>query len=207
MPELLVHFDETTRRFKRLWEIHFMIGLPMLLSMSLFDDFYRDLFGRQSAFDAVRLLQGFDNKTLETDRALWHLSRKALAVPAVRTVLEEQAAADVIPVLGQSSEGQSFLAELHAYLDEYGQRCASSGGNAFDPAEPSWIEDPTPVIKNLKDYITQPDRNLDAEMAKQATERERLLAEICEQLRVYPQPVVGQFRSAAQGGPGGGSPE
>ncbi len=201
--ELLVHFDETVRRFRRLWDIHFMVGLPMLLSMSLFDDFYRDLFGNQSAFDAFRLLQGFDNKTLETDRALWQLSRKALALPAVQRILQEQAAADVVPALEQSPECADFLAELRAYLDEYGQRCATSGGNVFDPAEPSWIENPAPVIKNLKDYITQPDRDLEAEMAKQAAERERALAETRERLRGYPQPVVGQFEAllkAAQDG-------
>jgi hypothetical protein len=32
----------------------------MLLSISLFDDFYRDLFGDEDAFQALRLLQGFD---------------------------------------------------------------------------------------------------------------------------------------------------
>src|SRR4028118_868697 len=39
MPELLDHLDETVARFKRLWEIHFTIVLPMGLSMSMFEEF------------------------------------------------------------------------------------------------------------------------------------------------------------------------
>lgn len=195
MPELLAHLNETIVRSARLWQIHFTTVLPVGLAMSLFHDFHCDLFGSQSAFDAYRLLQGFDNKNLETDRALWQLSRKALATPVVRAVLAEQATADVVPALEQTPEGRAYLVELRAYLDEYGQRCASSVGNAFELADPSWIEDPTPVIKNLKDYITQPDRDLDAEMATLEVERERLLAEARERLRGYPQQVVGQFEA------------
>ena len=193
MPDLLVHLDETFDRSARLWEIHFKIAMPFLMAMSMFDDFYRDLFGSQSAFDAFRLIQGFDNKTVEGDRVLWRLSQKALASSTVQAVLARQAAPDVVPALEQSAEGRAFLEELRAYLNEYGQRCANSGGNFMDLAEPSWIEDPTPVIKNLKDYIMQPDRDLDAELAKQAAERDRLLAETRERLRGYPEPVVSQF--------------
>ena len=39
--------------------------------MSQLDDLYRDLFGANEAFGSYRLLQGFDNMTLEAGRALW----------------------------------------------------------------------------------------------------------------------------------------
>src|SRR3712207_7091995 len=51
--------------------------------------------------------------------------------------------------------------------------------------------------------ITQPDRDLAAELAGQAAERERYLAEVRELLKTYPQPVVEQFEfllKAAQEG-------
>ena len=187
--QLVAHLDESRRRHARLWEIHFLIAFPMLMGMSVFDELYRDLFGNESAFDAFKLLQGFPNKTVESGRALWALSRAALATPAVRRVLEERAADEVIGALEATPEGRRFLVDLRAYLDEYGRR-----GDKFDPfSSPSWIERPTSVIKNLKDFVAQPDRDLDGEAAALVAEREQAVASARERLKGYPQPVVGQF--------------
>ena len=191
MPELLAHLDETVTRFRRLWEIHFTVNFPMMLSISMFEEFYRDLFGSDGAFDAYRLLQGLDNKTVETGRELWRLSREALEMPEVRKVLEEDAAADVLPALEGSTEGQKFLAKLNAYLDEYGQR-----GDLWGVSYPIWAEDPTPVIKMLKDYVTQSGGGPDEELAALAAERERLVAESRERLKGYPQAVRDEFESS-----------
>jgi phosphohistidine swiveling domain-containing protein len=189
MAQLLTHFDQTVERSTRIWEIHFEVVLPMLLAMSMFSDLYRDLFGDASALDAYRLLQGFDNKSLETDRALWRLSRRAGELPRVREILASCAAHEAIAALEQHEEGRAFLAELRAFLDEYGRRADKFAMIGV----PSWIEDPSPVIRNLRDYISQPDRDLAAEMARLAATREQLLAEARQRLQGYPQPVVGQF--------------
>lgn len=190
MPELLVHLDETVTRLQRLWEIHFKVAFPMLMAISTFEEFYRDLFEAEDGFDAYRLLQGLDNKTLETGRMLWRLSRKALEMPKVRKVLEESAADEVVPALEGSAEGREFLAELDAYLDEYGHR-----GDKWGVSYPTWAENPTPVIKMLKDYITQSGGGPDEELAALSAERERLLAETRERLSGYPQAVRDQFES------------
>ncbi len=191
MPELLAHLEETEARARRLGEIHFLIDFPFLLAPSMFEDLYRELFGDENGLEAYRLLQGFDNKTLEADRVLWLLSRAALARPTVRRVLQERAAADVVPELERSVEGRAFLADLHAYLDEYGQR-----SDKFDTiGAVSWIEDPTPAIKNLKDYVTQHGRDPEAELAALAAEREWLDSKTREPLKGYPRPVVERFES------------
>jgi len=171
MPELLAHLDETITRCQRLWEIHFAIAFPMLMAISTFEEFYRDLFDSEDAFDAYRLLQGLDNKTVETGRMLWRLSRKALKTPEVRTILEESAA-DVVTALERSAEGREFLTEFDAYLDEYGHR-----GDKWGVSYQTWAENPAPVVKMLKDYITQPGGGPDEELGALAAERERRLAE------------------------------
>jgi pyruvate,water dikinase len=193
LPELLAHLDQTIERTKRVWEIHFLTAFPMVLSVSLFDDFYRDLFGDQDAFQAYRLLQGFDNKTLESNRELWALSRRALADPTVRQVLETTPAEQVVATLEATAAGQAFLAELRAFLEQYGRR-----GDAWGLGAVGWIEDPTSVIRTLREYLAQPDRDLAAERAALVEERERLIGEARQRLSGYPRPVVEQFEGLLQ---------
>ncbi len=186
--ELLEHLDETHRRGVRLGVIHFLIALPMLLAQSLFDDLYRDVLGTESAFESYELLDGLDNKTLEGGRDLWRVSRIALATPEVRKILEEGPADEAMEVLENSPEAGEFLKELRAHLQEYGQR-----GHGWLLHTPSFIEDPTPVIKNLKDFIGQPERDLEAEMQERLAERDRNVADARGRLQNHPRAVTEQF--------------
>ncbi|HEY1293218.1 MAG TPA: PEP-utilizing enzyme, partial [Chloroflexota bacterium] len=188
LPELIDALHESVERTRRLYEIHFLIWFPFMAAISLFDDFYRHVLGGASDFDAYRLLQGFENKTTEGGRALWQLSREALQVAAVRHILEHEPAESIISALETIPEGPPFLARLRDYLEAWGQR-----GERWGWSFTSWIEDPTPVLERLKDYVQQPDRNLEAEMAAQVAERERLVATAREQLRGSPPEVVQRF--------------
>jgi pyruvate,water dikinase len=197
-PELLAHLEETLQRTLRLWDLHFRIVLPTYMAMSQLDDLYRDLFAGEDAFRSYRLLQGFDNKTLEAGRALWELSRRALDSAEVRRALEEHPAATVLAELAKTPAGRAFRHELRVYLEAFGLR-----GEKWGLSYPSWIEDPTPAIKNLKDYIARADQDPRAEQANLAAERDRAVAEAREQLQGYPRPVVERFefllRAAQQG--------
>ncbi|MGD2157025.1 MAG: PEP-utilizing enzyme [Anaerolineales bacterium] len=188
--ELLAHLDKVLSQAERIGEIHFLIFGPYIFAMSEFEEYFSDLFRTDGDnFAAYRLLQGFDNMILVGDRALWDLGRKALTMPAVQRILEEKKAKDVIPALEGSATGQVFLEEFNAFLREHGQR----GAMYSAIGEVSWIEDPTPVIKMLKDYITQPDRDLLAELAAESAERERHVKEARTRLKGYPQPVIDEF--------------
>ena len=188
LSQLVDALDDSVERTRRLYEIHFLIWLPFMAAISLFDDFYRDVLGGVSEFDAYRLLQGFDNKTVESGRALWQLSRRALQVAAVRAVLEQEPAEAVTAALEETPEGRRFLDLLDEYLQTWGQR-----GDRWGWSFPSWIEDPTPVIRTLKDYVRQPDRDLEGEMAAQVAEREQLVSAARERLRSHPPDVVNRF--------------
>lgn len=189
LPGLISHLDQSLLRLAQVWELHWLIVLPSFLTLSLFEELYRQLFGQAEALAAYRLLQGFDNKFLEADRALWQLSRQALSMPKVRSILETHSGDEVISTLAGSPEGDIFLAELRRYLDEYGQR-GSRGDGLCDV---SWIENPAPVIKSLKDYVAQPDRDLEAALRARAAEREQWVAQARERLRQHSRPTVERF--------------
>jgi rifampicin phosphotransferase len=181
LQQLVHELDDSLERTRRLYEIHFLIWFPFMVAISLFDDFYRDVVGQNSEFDGYRLLQGFSNKTLEGGLALWELSRQALGVASVREVLEHEAPNAVSAALELTPEGRVFLGLLREYLETWGER-----GDRWGWSFPSWIEDSTPVISTLKDYIRQPDRDLEAELAAQAAVREQLVAEARHRLQGQP---------------------
>lgn len=186
--ELLAHWDVSMQGLERLSRIHFEIALPMLLSLGLFDELYTDLFGAESSLESMRLLQGFPTSTTTTGQELWRLSRLALATPPVREIIETQAAADVVPALERDPACAPFLEELRAFLRQYGRR-----SEIWSIVYASWVEDPSPAIKSIKDFLAQTDRDLIAEMEALAVERERLTAEARERLAGYPAQVREQF--------------
>ena len=197
--ELIGHLNDTVAWGERAWHIHFLTVFPVIVSMSLFDDLHTELFGSDDPYGAFRLLQGQDNMSLVVDRALYALSRRALASATVREVLETSAAADVVELLEGSEDGRAFLAELGAFLAEHGRRTTLY----INVSAPSWIEDPTALITVLQDAVTQPERDHAGDLEALAEERERLTAAARERLSAYPEAVRGQFEfllSAARQG-------
>ena len=190
LKQLRAHLAEALERVERMGALHGVI-MPMLFAMSQFEELYCELFEGATTLDALRLTQGFDNKTMEGDRALWRLSRAARSIPEVREILSKHAAGEVIPALEKSVASQQFLADLRAWLAQYGQRLNS----AFAISEPSWIEDPTPAIQNLQAYVAMPALRPEMEPAVLAAEREKSVAEARTKLAGYPQPIVARFET------------
>ena len=185
---LMAHLEWTLQANVRAGCLHGMVAPPLLYVWSEFDELYNELIPEAGPFDSHKLLQGFDNTFLQGDRWLWNLGRKALTMPGVQAVLDREAACDVISALQESGTGQVFLEELNDFVSEQGHR------NAFvSYSARGWQEDPTPVIKLLKDYITRPDRDMAAQLTAEAMERERYIAEVRAQLQGFPRPVRTRF--------------
>jgi phosphohistidine swiveling domain-containing protein len=182
----------------RLWEIHFEIVFPASVAVSTFADLYADLFGGD-ALDAHRLLHGTPTRTFEVGCDLWRLGRVAQRSPGVVEVLATHAAADVPAALEALPEGRAILTQLDRHLAAFGHRTAG-----WALAAPSFMEDPTPVLKMLKDYAAQPDSASPGRaLERQARERDEAVAEARARLRGYPAAVVEEFEAmlaAAQTG-------
>jgi pyruvate,water dikinase len=192
LPELIAYWDRLFEVERRLFEIHFLILVPAMLAVSEFDEMYRSLMQTDDPHAAYRLLGGIDNKTLETGRALFELSRKAREQAEVMGVLASPVdSREVLSALQSTDSGRAFLDDLHAYLDEYGQR-----GDKWDASYPSWIEDPTPVVNNLKTYIQQ-ETHPAAELSKAAEDAERLLDDMRTKLADEPMLPILEFLLAA----------
>lgn len=179
--------EETLGRQRRLWTIHFLVMLPTLVAMSQFDEFCGEVLPGGDAFASYRLLQGFDNKTLEVDRALWAVGQLARTLPDAQAALELPPA-EAPAALGASAETRPVLQALQAFLARYGER-----GDAILFSVPSWIENPATVLKNLRDAARDGTRDPEAKQRRLAAEREAALAAARARLAGFPGPVRERF--------------
>ncbi|HET7036318.1 MAG TPA: hypothetical protein VFI42_11615, partial [Thermomicrobiaceae bacterium] len=190
LPELARDLDDAIARAGRETEIHFRIAFPMIVAQSLFDEFYRDIFAEPDALNALRLLQGLDNLTVRLGRDLWQLSRDARRSPEVLQVIQQAEPGAVAGMLQQSEAGRRFMRQLHGWLEIYGHR-----GDGLGISSTSWIEDPTPVVLMLREYVARTDYDPNAEQARLAAAREEAIAAARARLAGYPEAVVGQFEA------------
>lgn len=189
MADLLDHLDQTIARARRLGEIHFLIGIPMLLAMSMFEESYNDLFESRGTLNAYRLLQGFNTKTLELSQGLWDLSRRAESSVEVRSILLRASSADFRTELEKFSQGRVFLRRFDAFLNEHGQRA----DKYVELSDPSWIEDPSPAIHLLKSYLHQDSQDPRLSTARMSSERIQLIADARDHLKRCSKNEANQF--------------
>lgn len=186
--ELMAHVEETIVSLARLWEINFLLSPPMWSAIKEFEDLYCNIVHGASKLDAHRFLRGFDNKTLQMNRAMWILGKHAKENPQVRRALIEKDPSDILPALSSIRKARGFLDELGRFLNTYGCR-----SDLWDWGYPSWIEDPRPVLSNLRHYVSETDRDLELEHSQVVAERDQLTVSIRKQLLGYPQRVRDEF--------------
>lgn len=186
-PDLAKHLETVITGAKRLLEIHMLAVLPAYVAMTEFGKMCEDLFEEES-LSAARLIRGINSKTMEINLQLWNLSREALRSSEVIRILEERASDEVVSELKKIASGRSFLLRLEDYLSTYGQRVDN-----WELTRPAWIEDPTPVIRNLKEYIAQPDRDINGERRNLLAERERGEKAARRRIEGYPRAIKDRF--------------
>jgi phosphohistidine swiveling domain-containing protein len=175
LDELAEQFALRRQTAQRLMEIHFLAIIPAYVAVSEFDELYRKLFDDADPHDSYRLLQGIGNMTVDTGIALWELSRTVRETPEVRRAIEEEDG-NALSAVEAVEGGTAFLAKLHDYLEFYGHR-----GDKWDISFPSWVEDPTPVLKSLRDYLAK-ETHPAVELQNAAVDRARLIESARERI-------------------------
>jgi pyruvate,water dikinase len=188
--ELLHMLDEVDAITRELWTIHFRVGLPMLLSMQLFDELYADLFGGSDA-DAHALLVG---GVSESVKAGFGLSDLAIAAreSGLEDLFRETPVELLRPALQERQAGRALLVQLAAFLEDYGLR-----QDLFELATPTWQEDPTFALAALRGFVLS-GRDARVEHAAIATAADAALDDARAQLARYPQAVRDQFEAMVQ---------
>ena len=197
--ELLAHLDWTLETFARLWDLHFQILIPALVGPSMLQDLFTDLFEDADPMDAYKLAQGFDNSSLRAGEDLWKLSQTVQQSPEIKQLIESTPTNEVMAALEGSDEGKKLIAGIDAYAQAWGRR----SDTVIEIGDPSWVEDPTIVIGNLKAYLQSDSPDPRVQWNEVVAERERFVAEVNEKIAGYPEPVKQQFNMMVGAGQAG----
>lgn len=184
----LAHVDETWERAEALWRIHFEIVMSLGRAIGEFVKLYDELFEPEEPFAAHDLLRGDETLTMIASRKLWALRDVVDATPGAAEVIATTDPSVLLGRLDADAATRPVAEAVRGYLDTYGQRTP-----LISLATPTLAEDPTPVMKILKEAAASPDADPARDHAEILVRRDAATKEARATLRAYPRPVRDEF--------------
>ena len=185
--QLFETLDKMIVDFTDRYVVHGKINY-VTISASLYADFYNEQFSPTDPTEPYSTLQGFPTRSVDAGRGLWRLGRTIKGSPALRQAFESVETDKLVSHLEGSEEGQAFLGDFRAYLDEFGWR-----SDVFELSDKTWREDPIIPLNTLQGYVLLDDSaDPDARYQEAVRLREELLARARERLANDPE-KLGQF--------------
>jgi phosphohistidine swiveling domain-containing protein len=171
---LFARYHEMTRWMEQMWYIHGHINFALISGAAL-SDFYAEVMQPDDPTEAYQILQGYHTRPVDAAHGLWDLSRIAKASPELSRIFDEHHPRDLKNALLQSDAGRDFLAQLDAYLYDFGWRSDA----VYDLADVPWRDDPQIPLGNIARYIPMDDAaNPMIGFDKAVVRREELTARI-----------------------------
>ncbi|EFK07164.1 PEP-utilizing enzyme, mobile domain protein [delta proteobacterium NaphS2] len=164
---------------KRMWEIHMYFNCGLGAVYCLFEDLCRELLDIDDKHPLfLKLLAGFHNKGIEVDRKMFVLSQRIKELGLVDLFSGRETASELFPKVETSENGRQWLKEFNAFLWEDGWR-----SNLFFEYETSWIEDPTPAIITMRQFLKYDTFRPDELRPKLEAERKQAEEEILSRVQ------------------------
>ncbi len=166
---LTEHLRKSQRACLRCFHLHF-------LTMYVADTVYMggEAFVKEYGVeekDYTMMLKGFETKGMASDRGQFQLAKSAMDRKDVLKLLESEKPIEVvIDKIKQTEEGQEWWKEVDAYLNEFGHRSTAA---ILDANFPTWYEDPSPVIENVKNLLPKLQGGWDFEAERENTAKHR----------------------------------
>ncbi len=186
--ELLQNFEDTIDTCRRMWEIHMYMMYGVYTAYILFENICRDVAKIDDTSPLFhKLVSGFDNKVFQVDRKLWEFSKRARQ-DGLGDIFLKNEANQIKPKLEATDKGKAFMKDFTALMNEDGWRMQRMSEINL----PTWVEDPTPALVNVKQFLQKGgDFNLDEERKKIAQERQGAEKEVLDKV---PQEQRGWFQ-------------
>lgn len=170
------------------WDTHMRVNIPTMNAVFGLEALLGEVLGEDAIPQARQLLQGFPNKSTALGQASWGLSRWIRSTAGLAdAVLGARVRGGQVELGGDHPAAAEFRQRFDAFLDEFGWR-----SDVFaEFGSPSWREDPSTPLVQLKDYVRLDDAaDPFAAHEQQAADRDRLTSELEARL---PEELRAQF--------------
>ncbi|MGC8487867.1 MAG: PEP-utilizing enzyme [Clostridia bacterium] len=170
-----------------LWAVHFELVFACGFVRSELDRFCRDLFGPDTVFQTSTLTAGDYSWSVANGEALFELAEWVTSHPRLAQVVESGGWPQVEASLPGVEGGAEFEARFRRFIEVHGTKLV---GGLVDP---TWDEDPTLALDNLRAVIARGGDVGRAQRARVVAERDARLAAVRERLKTYPRAVATEF--------------
>lgn len=146
VARFVLKFDEM---MTEVWDIHMRVNIPPMNAVFGFEEMLGGTLGPEAIDDGRRLLQGFENKSLDMGHALCELGQWARQQDKLaETILGARVRSGKVE-LAPSPKVAEFQSRWQDFLDTYGWR-----SDVFmEVGHKSWREDPSSPLMQLKRFV------------------------------------------------------
>jgi len=177
--DLLQNFEDTINTCRRMWEIHMYMMYGTYTAYILFENMCRELAGIDDTSPVFhKIVSGFDNKVFQVDRRLWEFAKRA-GNDGLADVFARSEVPDIRSKLEESEKGGAFLKDFMAFMNEDGWRMQRMS----EINMPTWVEDPTPPLGMVKQFVIKGGSfNLDEERKRLTNDRQEAEKQVLEKV-------------------------
>ena len=180
--ELAAAWERAWRHVERAWQIHFYAITGPYQVLNDLADRYEALVAGGTAAEALELSAGTIPELRDVEHGLEELTAAAAGAPEVAARLQAEPGPDLDEV-GALPGGEGFVAAVSEFLGRHGHL----GHVTEDLMDPSWAEDPRPLLVDIGRRLGQPARGSVAERwADRAAAAEARAAKVRETLADRP---------------------
>ncbi len=188
LKKLLAYLEEVFTVYERHWTLHWMRNGDE--RSRPWTDTFRELTGNDNEGDALELLHGEPNKSIELMDRLRALAKRVQGTPTLKESFQQTTSEQLMDVLKASPEAAEFLEQLEEFLEEFGYRTGNSFGSRTSLLTPTWREDPGIVFTLIRIYLTQDLDRLEEQQKDRERERQEAKEAIRERLRGEPEKLA-----------------
>jgi phosphohistidine swiveling domain-containing protein len=158
-----------------MWEIHMYMMYGVYTAYILFENMCREVAKIDDTSPLFhKMVSGFDNKVFQVDRKLWEFSKRA-GQEGLGDIFLKNDAYQIRSKLEDTSKGKAFMKDFMALMNEDGWRMQRMS----EINMPTWVEDPTPALVNVRQFLQKAGGfNLDEERRKITEERKAAEKEV-----------------------------
>ncbi len=184
VEELAANLEGLSREMAQAFASTVLVVGSMWAPTEALIGFCEQQLGEEGPRLAATVLQGYTNESAAASMALGELAEVAGRTPEVSDALRQGR----FDNLKRLNGGAEFQERLDAFLDEYGWR--AEGWRLLH--KPTWREDPTPALRLISRFLSEPGSSPSGAIRRAVEQRERTLAEVESRL---PEERLGEFHN------------